>query len=399
MAKKTISVICTLAMLTGLTACGIEKPDLETKAQIESSGSSSASEDKKKIFEIKDSHLTLDLNERLHVDALVSGNSINNVSSYGLKTPDLTEDQIADILMSNCRSEYKETDSGEKIYSNDKENLSIRFVDKTPEARSSSPALIYSLDKGKEYYYVVSNIMFGDPDIDADAEKAVALVKDKLDKLHVEYGALAVSHTDHDQLNSLYGSFIKDQKEQKEHDQAVSDGSMIIDYSPYISSLLYGPLDENFQFTADDDVYIISGNIMFKELPVKTNDVYEFPSIKAAVSSRGIEYLYLDNLYSPEKSFGGSPVIPVEDAVDSFRKAFEAASDKLDITIDSIFLAYLKDYSEDASSSTKYSYVPVWTIGYSGTDGDKAVTYSYCHISASDGQILTAAEKLFVTVD
>lgn len=401
--KKLTSLFCASALLLSFSSCGVEKPDIETTTaktseETSSSSSTSASEEDVNKFKIEDSHITTDLNERFHIDADISGYDISKVTGYGLKTPDMNEDQVANILMSDRNCEYKEMENGEKVFSNDKEILSVRYVDKTPAARYSSPALIYSLDKGKEYHSIVWSLSYGNLEKDEDMEKAEALVKDKLDKLHIEYGDFYVSRIDNDDLNDYYGISVKE--------QAGSEVN-IIDYDAnpnraYASSFtrydMKDPLDENFQFNTEDDCYIITGSIMYKGLSLKPSVYNNYPTIRAAVSSRGIEYLYLDQLYSTETSYGESAVIPLEQAVDSVYKAFTEKSDgdKLEVTIYSIELSYLKEYSEDSSSSTKYDLVPVWTFEYEGQYGDKHLTSYSCQVSASDGHILTDDDQLFI---
>ena len=394
--KKITAVLCTFALAASLTACGIERPDLDTAAKDQAAGSADL-----KKFDIKDNHARADLSERFHIDAAISGNDADKLSSYELTKFKMTEDEIAGQFFPGGGYNREDRDTGAVEYTKDKETLYVQFVDLSSMAILNSPAVTYQQDKGTEYGAIMEYFWSDDTASDEGQEKAVELVKDKLDKLNVEYGDLTVFKMDHDTMNNYYAQAVKDLKEIKE--EAESDpGEEGYSYQAELYRQgRYADLDENFSFTAEDDCYIIKGYLHQKGLPVFDYN-FQIVSIKAAVSSRGIEYLYVDNLYSAENPYAETSVVSVEQAVNSLYQAFDSSAlkDKTEVTVDEISLAFMKQSSYDDSGSlgtfsSKTIIIPAWAVKYH--TGEEDPGSRTCIVSATDGKLQNPGDYLFNT--
>lgn len=390
--KKITAVLCTFTLLCSISACGVERPDLEIAAKEQADGSA----DNLKKFEIKDSNVTTDLSDKFHIKAVISGNDVSKASSYELTNFKMSEDQVANLFFPGGGFKREDFSSGAAEYTKEKETLDVHFVDMSSMAIMSSPNITYYLDKGKEYGGIINYCWAEDKPSDADQEKAVDLVKDKLDKLGLEYGDLKISKVSHDTMNGYYIQAAKWIQELKEEAESSDTGDTSYDALLY-SQGYYQDLDENFQFTAEDDCYVINGYLQQKGIPVVDHG-FQTVNIRAAVSSRGIEYLFVDNLYSAENEYGGASVVPVEKAADALFKAYgsSAIKDKSEITVDKISLSYQKDYSYGESVfNSKTFIVPVWTVSYHIDDED-SMSRS-CNVSAADGNLMDNADTLFLS--
>lgn len=396
--KKITAALCTFALLFSLSSCGIERPDLEIKASEEAAGSAAGKDLKK--FDIKDSAIKTDLSDKFHIDARISGTDISKLASCELAPINLKEDRIAELLMTDKNYTREEKTTGAIEYKNNKEKLSVQISDMTSMALVSSPTVDYYLDKGKEYAAAAKYIWTDSYDKDEDMQKAADLVEGMLNKLNIKCDELMVSRIPFDVLNDYYQYSIDDQKEWL--DKADSNDSDEPQYHDEIlySQGLYEVLDENFKFMEGDDCFIVRGNTSFNNCPVYENEFLS-TSVLAAVSSRGIEYFHADNLYSYDNTFGEVSIVPVEQAVDAVYKAYEESpvKDDLDITIFSIQLGYLKQYSEEGRFQSKHFLTPVWVISCSGSKGEKSIDALNCMVYASDGNLATRKDMLFLSYE
>ena len=387
--KKITAALCTFALLFSLSSCGIERPDLEIKASEEAAGSAAGKELKK--FDIKDSAVRTDLSDKFHIDARISGTDISKLASCEPAPIDLKEDRIAELLMTDKNYTREEKTTGAIEYKNNKERLSVQISDMTSMALVSSPTVDYYLDKGKEYAAAARYSWTDSYDKDEDMQKAADLVEGMLNKINIKCDELMVSRIPFDVLNDRYKDAIDYQKEWLDKADSSSDS----DEPQYQDEILYNEglyevLDENFKFMEGDDCFIVIGNTSFNNCPVYENE-FNSKSVLAAVSSRGIEYLHADNLYSYNNTFGEVSIVPVEQAVDAVYKAYEESpfKDDLDITISSIKLGYLKQYSEGGRFQSKDILTPVWVISFFGTKGEKSIEPLSCMVYASDGNLAT----------
>lgn len=381
--KKIITLVCTLALMLSFSGCGIERPDLDIKAQEQSEGSDL------KRFDIKDSRIRTDLSDRFHIDADISGHDADSLPSYELKKLILSEDQIAEMFMSGPGFKRENKNEGVVGYSKDKEKLDVYVADRNTMGYLSTPAISYALDKGKEYQAVLQVLLTDKKASDEAGKKAEELVKEKLGKLPVEYCDFTVSPIDHDALNRTYAALVAGQTGELPEDGTVNEIIYTTD----------GPddLDKNFRFTEEDDCYFVRGVQKIKDFPL-TSEHYGY-NVSAVVSSRGIEYLQIDNLYTAENPYMDSPVIPVEQAADVFYKAYgsSTAKDQIEITVDRISLSYMmqESYDEGARESKTFL-LPVWSFHYVAKNSEETEIGSmYCKVSASDGKLLTPESYLF----
>ena len=378
--KKSAALLCSFAMLFSFTSCGIEKPDPELR----SSGNDL------KTFNIKDSRIKTDLSDRFRINASISGDDGSNLSSYELRKISLTEDQIAETIMSETGFIRDDKEDGVVEYRNDMEKLDVQLTDQLSMNSIKSPSITYSLDKGKEYKAVVENNIDEETPYDEEAKKAEELVKEILDKLHIEYGEFSVVKTDYYRMNDFYRQQIQDQKEMLEAAGSGDAEEYLTDDLELYKAGKYELLDKTFKFTEGDDCYCFYATRFFNGLPLTSGE--ENHKIFAAVSSRGVEYLYADNIYSSDSPFQESPVIPVEQAVNTLYNEFEEfkAKDEIKVNVDKICLSYLKtDASKEGSGGSQKLIVPVWSIHCYQTDpsGGNAFTIDY-HVSALDGKKL-----------
>lgn len=362
----------TLAISAGLCSCTVEKPNLEeTDGQTVSSEGTSANESGKKKLTVRGTKLTGKFSDRFKVEAEISGNDRTSAPTYTLRKINLTEDQIAEKLMSGIEYNRKDCDHGVVVYSNDNEKLAIDFNGVYSNSFSPSPGLTYALDKGKEYESVIKGQIAYDDNTD-ETKDAVSKVTDILDKLPIKYhDVFTVEKLNCDELNTSYScNFSGD-------DQLGIPNGDLAEYviSDELSSdriLLdtegkKAELDKDFRFKEDDECFLVSGYMKVSDIPL--NDMcYEHKSIVAAVSSRGVEYLFIENLYIPDNGSSDSPIITPEQAVEIIYKDFyEVSPDKNNykVEISSINLSFYRDNerSDDwKPDATKATIRPVWRI-------------------------------------
>ena len=374
--KKLSAVLCTVVMLF-CTSCDSGLQELQAPKSI----------DDMKI-EIKDSHVQAYLSETFQIDADLTGADISKLPSYNLYAPRISNDKIAEIFMPGGGYKIEDKKNGAVEYTKDKEKLFININEKTDE-----PSIKYYLDKDKgEAYGVVANTSIENLSVEATETAAADLVKEKLDMLSVEYSDLKLQKLNFTEMNERYTAVVKREQSYQRNE--------------YDTTPTEEPLDEHFKFTAEDDCYVITGTMILKGLPVYhpiiTNDV--ITNIRAAVSSRGIEYLSVNPLYSAEDANHEAPVIPVEKAIKLFCKAYsdsDASKDTLDITVDNICLSYQMD-NIGVKESQKGYIDPIWAIGFTvrplgGKETD--INYRVCKINASDGEFYSTKEWLFQYID
>ena len=391
--KKLITLICTFTLLLSFSGCGIEKPDLEQRSTEKQETSASGSDIKP--FKIEDSFAVADLSDSFHVDAEISGYDVKKLSNYQLAKTNLTEDSIAEKIMPAGGYKREEKNTGAIEFSSEKEKLSVQLVDMTSMRLMSTPNLTYSLDKGKEYESVLAYINPGTIASDEDEEKAAYLVRDKLDKLGLDYDDLYVQKADYEDLNNIYSQNLEEEKGWKDQpagtdDENSDDGEYLSENAFLYSQGLYEPLDENFKFTPEDDVYVLKGRLLLGGLHFMSYQFFSY-DISAAVSSRGIEYLKVENLYSTGNPYGEAETVSAEQAVDALFKAYEQspAKDNVEVTVDHIELTFLKQTSFDNFSSEALL-TPSWWISYTLKYKDSGEALPrYCHVSAADGKIMT----------
>jgi hypothetical protein len=395
--KKYAALICTLALLTSLSACGVEKPDLEaiqTSAKSsEGSGSASAKEketEKKKITR-KDSHIKGDLAKNFHVDADITGEK-TSLPTYYLNKINLTEDQIAEKLMSTSEYIRNDTEDGLVSYVNSKTNerLAIDLNGKFSSPDSPTPNLTYGGDKGKEYEAAVK---FYSPYESLESEaanNAAAQVKAMLDKLSIQYhDFFHVEKMNYDFMNEIYAEHADPIAQpdipaelQEKYDEMASAMEILT-----LAEGKDAKLDKNFKFKQDDSCFVVMGNLKVNDLEIK-NTGFKPYCITAAVSSRGVEYLYIEDLYIPDNGSSESPIITPEQAIEAVYKDYAASpnKDKYEMYINNMSLGYT---NEPASSDiSKVKLRPVWHCDLNITNLEHGYAFvTNCDVYADTGEM------------
>ena len=414
MKKQIAALSLSLALLAGLCSCTVEKPGLESVSeQTKSSGGTPVKESEKKKLTVSDSKIKGDLAERFHVNADVIDGGKTNLPTYYLSKINLSEDQFAEKLMSEPGYSRDDIDGQTVAFENGKEKLVVDLEGKHANPDSPSPNITYSLDKGKEYEAAVKNHSPGDKLDSAAAKTAVAAVKAMLDKLPIEYDddliAGKVSYTD---LNFFYSSVIEYQNRDSldnVEDPIYTDSSASLPTDRIFlyriddearkaalmqeQILLYSEgkdakLDPDFKFTKDDDCFLIKGKMKINDIPV-SGTFFDPYSITAAVSSRGVEYLYIENLFISDNNSSDSPVITAGQAVDAVFKLYEVLPDKenYDIYINDISLTYTRENKR--SDVSKASLRPVWIVGMDISEYREGyITVSEAQVYADSGEIM-----------
>lgn len=385
MNKQITAVLITVSTLACLCACGREKPELEpVSVQTESSEGSSVRETEKARLTRSDSRIMGKLDDKFDVDAYVLNEKKELPAYYILNRINLTEDQLAEKLMSKSGYVREDKDLGIVTFANDDERLVIDLAGKT-NPMYLSPNLTYaSADMGKYYEFVfrgsVANTNEGADS--AEAAKAVSLVKEMLNKLPVQYhDDFEVEKIDSYDLNSRYSVF-KRFREQNDIDIPDENKDKIAKLD---RSILYGnlllltegknaELDKDFIFSEDNSCFLVCGFMKADDLQINTPGTYPDPSIKAVVSSRGIEYLYIEDLYIPDNgSLEEAPLISPEQAIEAVYKDYAASpnKDNFRVKIEQISLNYLKEekqtgtdymFDDKATAPSSVKLRPAWTV-------------------------------------
>ena len=354
----------TLALSAGLCSCTVEKPDLDAVSeQTESPAVSSSIEIEKDKLIRKGAHIKGDLSEKFHVDANIPKET-ENLPAYNLSKINLTEDQLAERLISGLEYSRKECDGGVIVYSNENEKLAVDLSGKYSDNYfSPSPSLTYALDKGKEFEYVFNSYIPYDENGNETSTEAVAQVKEILDKLPVKYDdVFMVERFDCERLNTVYSYRSSD-----EILELYGSPENMLSRNILLQTEGKGAeLDNDFKFKEDDGCFLVKGNIMVNDISLGDIDYANY-SITAAVSSRGVEYLKIKDLYLPDNGSTVSPNISPEQAAEVIYKDYEKSPNKEDyeVNINDIRLTYTKAYEifdNGMPDVSKAALRPVWVL-------------------------------------
>ena len=406
MNKRITAVLLTVSTLACLCACGVEKPELEpVSVQTNSTEVTSAATTEKKKSTVRNSHIKHDFSKSFHVDADVKDCNKTSLPVYDLKRIDLTEDQFAKSLMSGSGYSRKKTTEGVTVYIGSNEKLVVDLDGRYSNPVLPSPNLTYALDKGKEYETAVKDIKPGKPLDNEDAVNAAAQVKEILDKLPVKYDDdLLVGKIEYDELNENYSSCLgNDDPDSSDED---NDQSNLVDPDlSLIDNVLLScegqnaQLDKDFRFTPNDGCFVVKGKLKIDNRQI-SGSLFDPYSITAAVSSRGIEYMHIDNLYSTDNGSSDSPVIPAEQAVEAVYNEYVDSmnGDIFEVYINKIDLNYLKDFeaSENLESEVyKASLRPVWRVSMEITNDKNGYRdVREAEVYADSGELVTECDLI-----
>ena len=392
MKKRIIALLLTVSALASLCACGVEKPDLESVPEkAKSTEGSSAKETEKKKITRKDSHIKGDLAKNFHVDADIQGEK-TSLPTYYLSRINLTEDQIAEKLMSTSEYIRNDTEDGLVSYVNSETNekLAIDLNGKFSSPDSPTPNLTYGGDKGKEYEAAVK---FYSPYESLESEaanNAVAQVKAMLDKLSIQYhDFFHVEKMNYDFMNEIYAGHA-DPIAQPDIPAELQEKYDEMARSMEILTLTEGKdakLDKAFKFKQDDSCFVVMGNLKVNGLEIK-NTGFKPYCITAAVSPRGVEYLYIEDLYIPDNGSSESPIITPEQAAEVLLKDFEASphKDKYEMYINNMSLGYTSEPSTNDISKVKLR--PVWHCDLNITNLEHGyASVTNCDVYADTGEM------------
>lgn len=400
MKNRVIAMTLTAAALFSLCACGVEKPVLESvSGQQKSSEGSAAAETEKKKLTVNDSKIKGDLSKKFHVNANLDDGGKTELPTYNLTSINMTEDRFVKQIMSDYVRE--DIDSHVTAFINDTEKLVVDPEGLHTNSDSPSPNISYSLDKGKEYEAAIKHFSPYNT-LDSDAAKtAVADVKAMLDKLRVKYDddflAAKVSYTD---LNNFYTSSIElqnpdlpdDVKDQVDTD---APASLLTDQILLYSEGKDARLDKDFKFTKDDSCFVVKGNMCINDVNISSS-TYEPYGITAAVSSRGIEYLYADNMYVSDNGSTDSSIITPEQAVEIVYKEYEKSpeKDKYEVYINDIRLTYRKvneTTGNGKADASKATIGPVWSISMDVNNREEGfLTGTEAEVAAGSGELIAS---------
>ena len=391
----------TAAVLFGLCSCTVEKPDLEAVTeQVKSSEGTSSKESGKKKLTVKDSKIKGDLDKKFHVSGDIIDGGKTNMPTYILSKINLSADQFAEKLMSEKGYNRNDIDGHTVAFESGKEKLVVDLEGKHTNPLNPSPNITYSLDKGKEFESAIKNHR-PDSDLDSAAAKsAVAQVTAMLDKLPIEYDDdFLVGMVDYTTLNTYYqfdlpGSNPDLPDDIREQIDVEAQTAMIL--QDHILLYIEGKdsnLDPDFKFTKDDNIFLVKGKMKINDMPVSGSFIEPY-CITAAVSSRGVEYLYIENLYIADNGSSDSSIITAEQAVEAAFKDYEALPNKEDyeVYINDITLNYMRDNKNAANGlpdASKASLRPVWVLGMDITNHkDGYGTVSDAKVYADSGELM-----------
>ena len=402
MKKRIIAMTLTAAGLASLCACGVDKPDLKSVSdQTNSTEVTSAATTEKKKLTRQDSYILGEMADKFQVEAEIINEKTSLPSCYYLSRINMTADQIAERLLSDTGYSRDDIGHGIVAFSNGNEKLVL-----DPDGRSTgpffpSPNLTYALDKGKEYEAVVKGLNINESSDSDEAKKAVNRVKEMLSKLPVEYDDnFEVEEYTHEALNEYYSMFNFSPEEPLDIPDEIQDQSNRSEDKMISGNILLysegkdAKLDKDFKFSEDDSCYIVTGNMKVSDLQI-TDMFFNTNSISAAVSSRGIEYLYVENLYIPDNGSSETPIISPEQAIESLYNDYAASpnKDNFKVEINKISLNYMKENESSDTGKTGTSTVklrPVWALSLYIHDIEKGEEMPQeAYIYADNGKLIT----------
>ena len=405
MKKRIIAMTLTAAALASLCACGVNKPDIEavTKQPKSSEGASVTVTEKKRLT-VKNNSIKGDMSEKFHVNADIINGDKTSMPTYVLSKTNMTPDQFAEKLMSDPDYNRDEIDNSIVVFSNDKEKLVVDLdsIGKQSNPLEASPNITYALDKGKEFEAALkSQAPYNKLETTA-AKQALAQVKEMLDKLPITYDDdFYVDMIDYTTLNMYYSFCVGGDAPGLPDD--ITDQ---IDTNPPASLrtdqiLLYSEgrdavLDKDFKFTKDDNGFVIKGKLKLNDMPVESSFCSPY-SITAAVSSRGVEYLYVENLYVSDNGSSDSSIVTPEQAVEAAYHDYDVSSgkDKYEVFVRNVSLTYLKENGLSDSGSaiaSKAVLKPVWKVSMDITNVEEGYgTFSETQVYADSGKIMVSS--------
>lgn len=373
MLKRTISVICTLAMLTGLTACGPQIPDLSTKpseAPSESSETKTTTDETTAEATLKadvsDSHIKMAFDENFIVDADYSGPEKDETESLFCKVLEINEDDLINIFFNGDSPEIKNTTTG-KTYLTGKQTLD--FFSTATDSRIS-----FQWNDFDRY----SNVFHGqfDSDFNGSGEldfmsssDAVDTVKKVLDRLGIEYSENPIIESyDLANLESL-GDKGKALSSENKNPKASED-----EYADY-------------KYVKDDEFYYITFFHTVDSVTVSRLSNTDI-GIYAAVSSKGIELIDICTVLkkSEGSAAGSKKTVPAETALQTLYDYYKENLKAKQVEVKSVSFRYFSKFNEDKGG---FDLVPVWEIISAYKDSSDKNANNYSEIDAYTGECIT----------
>ena len=370
MMKRTISVICTLAMLTGLTACGPDIPDLSTKpseAPSESSDTKTTTDETTAEATLKadvsDSHIKMAFDENFIVDADYIGPEKDETESLFCKVLEINEDDLLSIFFEGESPEIKNTTTG-KSYISGKQKL--EYFSTATDSRISFQ---------RNDYDRYLNVFQGEYDSTHDSSvelgfmsssDALDTVKKVLDRLGIEYSNKAVVES-YD-LSAIESLGNKGKELRKDSDDSKD---------PYA----------DYKYVKEDEFYYITMYHTVDSVTVSRLSNADI-GIYALVSANGIELLDVCTvLKKTEGSENGSKkTVPAETALQTLYDYYSNNHKDKQVEVKSVSFRYYAKSKEDKGG---FELIPVWEIISAYKDSSDKNANNYSEIDAYTGECIT----------
>ena len=368
LSKRSFSLICILSLLTGLTACGPEVPDLSNPPAANSSadGSTSTAATAAETLkaDISGSNIRMAFDNNFIVDASYSGPADEETDTLFCKVKEINEDTLINVLFDGDHAEMKNTTTG-KSYISGKRKADI-FQTPT-ESRIS-----FQTDDFDRY----GNVFQGEFDSDftgsgelefMSTSEAADLVKKTLDRFGIGYGDdILIQSYDLAALESL-GNKGKALTEEKTDDP----------YADYI----YQKEDEFYYITVPHTV----GSVPVSRLSQADIGIY------AAVSSKGIELLDICTILEKDEGSktGSVKTVDAAKALQTLHDYYSENKKDKQIEVKNVSFRYYAKLKDDSSG---FDLIPVWEIVSAFKTEDDKLVSNYAEIDASSGEFLTDPE-------
>lgn len=359
--RKTCSLLCIIAILTGLTSCGPDIPDMSTKPSESPSEATNKTTTAAPKADIAGSHILMTFDNNFSVDATYSGPGGDMVDTLFCKSNEIDDESLIRVFFNGDTAEKKNTVSGICYVSGN------RKIDILMDWQN--PRITYSRDDFDRY----ENVFRGEPDSDFNSSaplefmsssEAVDLVKKTLDSLGVQYVDKAtVKSYNLANLEALGNSGKSMNQDNKEKSYA------------------------NYIYTKDDEFYSIKLEPAVDYVPVSRFFSETDTGIKAYISSKGIEHLDIRTTFKKTESskISTGNIVSVETALQTLHNFY--LENKKDKKIDVVDVSF-KYSAKINTDNTGFDLIPTWEIVSTfKTESDELIT-NISDINAYTGEFM-----------
>lgn len=362
--KSSLSIICFLSLLIGITSCSPDIPDISATS-VEKASEISASKTAKKELkaDISGSHILMAFDNNFTVDAAYSGPDNDEADRFVCKIKEIDDETLIRVLFDGDQTEKKFTSTGLSYISG---NRRIDFIHSASGSRIS-----FQRNKYDRYGNVFRGEFGSDFNGSGPLEfmspsEAVDLVKKTLDSLGIDYA-----------VNADIKSYNTAVLESLGNDGKALRGDNDNNEDPYA----------DYIYTKEDELYHITMYPAVDNIPISIYLSDTDLGIFASVSANGIEKLEICTSFEKKEGSerGSGKIVPVETALQKLHDYYsEHKKDKKIKVTDVSFKYQAKDNGDEGG----FDLTPVWEIiSTFNSETDELMT-NFSDIDAYTGEFL-----------